>query len=184
MLKQTQEKTYYIGVAAELVDCHPQTLRLDEKLGLMRPSRTGANVRLYSEADVERARQIKRLTGELGVNLAGVEIILHLLERVERLQHQVELLRGALEQFDQGLLPDVAEAMLGVDKVVARVEIPIVLDHRDVPACLPEDAQRVLLPERRPGGLLEYLHPDLADVLAHPLVEDGAQEIAPGHRGN
>lgn len=105
MRRHVEEKVYHIGRAAQLVDCHPQTLRLYEKLGLMRPLRTGANVRLYSEADVERARQIKRLTGELGVNLAGVEIILHLLERVERLQHQVELMREALEQGPRALGP-------------------------------------------------------------------------------
>ena len=69
---------YMICVAAELVGMHPQTLRIYEQKGLVRPKRTAGNTRLYSDADVERLRLIQRLTTELGLNLAGVEQVLHL----------------------------------------------------------------------------------------------------------
>jgi MerR family transcriptional regulator/heat shock protein HspR len=67
---------YMISVAAELVGMHPQTLRMYETKGLVRPKRTPGGTRLYSEADVERLRIIQRLTSELGLNLAGVELVL------------------------------------------------------------------------------------------------------------
>ena len=69
---------YMISVAAELVGMHPQTLRIYEQKGLVRPQRTAGNTRLYSEADLERLRLIQRLTTELGLNLAGVETVLDL----------------------------------------------------------------------------------------------------------
>src|SRR5262249_60149690 len=69
---------YMISVAAELAGMHPQTLRLYENKGLVRPKRTPGGTRLYSEADVERLRIIQRLTTELGLNLAGVELVLRL----------------------------------------------------------------------------------------------------------
>jgi MerR family transcriptional regulator/heat shock protein HspR len=75
-----REPVYVISIAARMVDMHPQTLRLYERLGLLKPARQGLN-RLYSEYDIERLRQIQRLTQDLGVNLAGVEVILKLLER-------------------------------------------------------------------------------------------------------
>ena len=69
---------YMISVAAELVGMHPQTLRIYEQKGLVHPKRTAGNTRLYSDADVERLRLIQRLTTEIGLNLAGVERVLHL----------------------------------------------------------------------------------------------------------
>jgi MerR family transcriptional regulator/heat shock protein HspR len=87
---------YMISVAAELVGMHPQTLRIYENKGLVRPKRTRGNTRLYSETDLERLRLIQRLTTELGLNLAGVEVVLRLEdelrkahERIERLQRQL-----------------------------------------------------------------------------------------------
>lgn len=85
------EPVYMIGVAARLCDLHPQTLRMYERMGLVRPARIGAKNRLYSDSDIERLRQIQRLTHELGVNLAGVEVILDLLEKMQRMQEQMEL---------------------------------------------------------------------------------------------
>lgn len=84
------EPVYMIGVAAKLCDVHPQTLRLYERIGLIRPKRVSSKNRLYSQADIERLQQIQRLTQELGVNLAGVEIILDLLERMQRLHEEME----------------------------------------------------------------------------------------------
>src|SRR3982751_561976 len=87
---------YMISIAAELVGMHPQTLRIYENKGLVRPKRTRGNTRLYSEADLERLRLIQRLTTELGLNLAGVEVVLRLEDelrkahaRIERLQRQL-----------------------------------------------------------------------------------------------
>ena len=77
---------YMISIAAELVGMHPQTLRVYETKGLVRPRRTPGNTRLYSEADLERLRLIQRLTGELGLNLAGVETVLRLADELGRLR--------------------------------------------------------------------------------------------------
>jgi MerR family transcriptional regulator/heat shock protein HspR len=76
-------------VAAKLVAMHPQTLRLYERLGLVRPARTENNMRLYSDADIERLRQIQRLTS-IGLNLAGVEMVLNLLERMDTMRRHLE----------------------------------------------------------------------------------------------
>ena len=93
---------YMISIAAELVGMHPQTLRMYEQKGLVRPQRTAGNTRLYSEDDLERLRLIQRLTTELGLNLAGVEAVLGLEEQLQRMQSQVERLeremRDAIEQ--------------------------------------------------------------------------------------
>jgi MerR family transcriptional regulator/heat shock protein HspR len=83
---------YMISVAAELVGMHPQTLRMYEQKGLVRPQRTAGNTRLYSEADLERLRLIQRLTGELGLNLAGVEAVLDLEEQLQRMQARMQRL--------------------------------------------------------------------------------------------
>jgi MerR family transcriptional regulator, heat shock protein HspR len=93
---------YMISVAAELVGMHPQTLRMYEQKGLVQPQRTAGNTRLYSEADLERLRLIQRLTGELGLNLAGVEAVLGLEEQLRRMQARMERLEremhDAIEQ--------------------------------------------------------------------------------------
>ena len=81
---------YMISVAAELVGMHPQTLRIYEQKGLVRPKRTAGNTRLYSDSDVERLRLINRLTTELGLNLAGVERVLHLEDELQRMHRRLE----------------------------------------------------------------------------------------------
>jgi len=81
---------YMISVAAELVGMHPQTLRIYESKGLIRPKRTAGNTRLYSEADLERLRLIQQLTNELGLNLAGVEQVLELQDQVERRRRRLD----------------------------------------------------------------------------------------------
>ncbi len=91
-MRQTREDEplYMISVAARLCDLHPQTLRMYERLGLVRPARIGAKNRMYSENDLERLRQIQRLTQDMGVNLAGVEVILGLLEKMQRMQEDMD----------------------------------------------------------------------------------------------
>jgi MerR family transcriptional regulator/heat shock protein HspR len=87
---------YMISVAAEIVGMHPQTLRIYEQKGLVRPKRTPGNTRLYSERDLERLQLIQRLTTELGLNLAGVEAVLRLRDEVERLQSRIARLEREL----------------------------------------------------------------------------------------
>jgi MerR family transcriptional regulator, heat shock protein HspR len=89
---------YMISVAAELVGMHPQTLRMYEQKGLVRPQRTAGNTRLYSEADLERLRLIQRLTSELGLNLAGVEAVLGLEEQLNRMQARMERLEREVRE--------------------------------------------------------------------------------------
>ncbi len=81
---------YFISIVAEMVETHPQTLRMYERMGLVSPNRTRNNVRLYSESDVEQVRRIQHLTQELGVNLAGVEVIFDLLREMQRLREEME----------------------------------------------------------------------------------------------
>ena len=92
----SDEPVYVMSVAARMVGVHPQTLRLYERVGLVKPSRANNcdhGNRLYSQADIERLRQIQRFTQEMGVNLAGVEVILDLLERMDALRREAELQR-------------------------------------------------------------------------------------------
>jgi MerR family transcriptional regulator/heat shock protein HspR len=88
---------YVISVAAELVDMHPQTLRLYERKGLIEPSRSSGQTRLYSQRDIDHLREIRRLTQELGVNLAGVEEIIRLRRELDALQRQMETRIGSLQ---------------------------------------------------------------------------------------
>jgi MerR family transcriptional regulator/heat shock protein HspR len=89
---------YMISVAADLVGMHPQTLRIYEQKGLVRPRRTPGNTRLYSERDLHRLRLIQHLTTELGLNLAGVEAVLALQDEVERLHGRIERLERQLRE--------------------------------------------------------------------------------------
>lgn len=89
-IQQRDEPVYMISVAARLCHMHPQTLRLYERLGLVQPQRRNGRNRLYSDDDIERLRQIQRLTQDMGVNLAGVEVILGLLERLREAQEEAE----------------------------------------------------------------------------------------------
>jgi MerR family transcriptional regulator/heat shock protein HspR len=104
---------YMISVAADLVGMHPQTLRIYESKGLIRPKRTAGNTRLYSEADLERLRVIQRLTNELGLNLAGVEHVmrlqdelLHMRARLDRMERQMrEAINDVHRQYRRDLVP-------------------------------------------------------------------------------
>lgn len=88
---------YVISVAAQMVELHPQTLRYYERIGLVVPARSPGNMRLYSQNDIERLQRICRLTGDLGVNLAGVEVILRLTETIEQLQAEMEEMQASFE---------------------------------------------------------------------------------------
>ena len=83
-------KLYMISVVSEMLGIHPQTLRLYEREGFIKPKRSGGNTRLYSEEDVEKLEMVLRLTRELGVNLAGVDVILSMRGKMEQMQRDME----------------------------------------------------------------------------------------------
>jgi MerR family transcriptional regulator/heat shock protein HspR len=91
------EPCYVISVAARMVELHPQTLRYYERVGLIEPQRSGGNRRLYSPRDIEHLRSIIRLVDELGVNLAGVEVVLHMRQKMEEMQAEMDRTRAEFE---------------------------------------------------------------------------------------
>ena len=95
MAPRYSEPLFVISVAARLVEMHPQTLRKYEREGLIAPSRTSGNLRLYSDHDIERLRQVKYLVEERGLNLAGVQLALELTQRLRYLQDRLETQSGA-----------------------------------------------------------------------------------------
>jgi MerR family transcriptional regulator/heat shock protein HspR len=97
-MTEHERPRYMISIAAELVGMHPQTLRVYEQKGLVRPRRTAGNTRLYSEVDLERLRLIQRLTTELGLNLAGVELVLRMEDELKRARLQIERLERHLRE--------------------------------------------------------------------------------------
>ena len=105
---------YMISVAADLVGMHPQTLRIYEAKGLVRPQRTAGNTRLYSEADLERLKLIQRLTTELGLNLAGVEHVL-------RLEDELRKMRARMDRLER----EMREAVDRVHRAYRRDLVPI-----------------------------------------------------------
>jgi MerR family transcriptional regulator/heat shock protein HspR len=98
-----------IGIASELIGVHPQTLRMYEQKGLLRPRKSIKNTRLYSQEDVELGRHIQRLTQEMGMNLAGVRTVLDLEGRVARLSAENRLLRDELRKREMQHGRDIAE---------------------------------------------------------------------------
>jgi MerR family transcriptional regulator, heat shock protein HspR len=97
-MTERERPRYMISVAAEIVGMHPQTLRIYESKGLVRPKRTPGNTRLYSEADLERLRLIQRLTTELGLNLAGVETVIRLEDELAKVRARLERLERELRR--------------------------------------------------------------------------------------
>ena len=107
---ESEQKTralFMISVAAELAGMHPQTLRIYEQKGLIRPARTPKNTRLYSQEDVDRLRYIQQLTTELGMNLAGVERVIELEEQIESLHSRIAGLRTEMDRVTRQLHEEV-----------------------------------------------------------------------------
>ena len=92
---------YVISVAARMLSIQTHTLRYYEKIGIIEPSRSKGNIRLYSERDITQLRQVKTLMDDLGVNLAGIGVILHMAQRITELQNQMEGLEAELEGLMQ-----------------------------------------------------------------------------------
>ncbi|MEX2245633.1 MAG: MerR family transcriptional regulator [Dehalococcoidia bacterium] len=99
------EPCYVISIAARMVGMHAQTLRQYERVGLVEPKRSRGNIRLYSPADVARLRQVQRLINDLGVNLAGAEVILRMGERLQAMEEEMERLRRELQGQRDRRLP-------------------------------------------------------------------------------
>jgi MerR family transcriptional regulator, heat shock protein HspR len=115
---------YMISVAADLVGMHPQTLRIYESKGLIRPKRTAGNTRLYSEADIERLRLIQQLTNDLGLNLAGVEQVMQLQDEVERMRRTLNRMeremRDAISQVHRQYRRDLVPWKPPIDLIPTR----------------------------------------------------------------
>ena len=105
----SDEPCYVISVAARMVGLHAQSLRHYERVGLIRPSRSRGRVRLYSQSDVQRLRYIQRLIQDLGVNLAGAEVIMRLNERIRQMEEEQQRLRAELQSYRDRLLPAVKD---------------------------------------------------------------------------
>ena len=103
------EPCYVISVAAKLVNLHPQTLRYYDKIGLIQPDRTEGRIRLYSPRDIGKLRKIARLTEDLGVNLAGVEVILNMTNRIRELQRELDQVRRESQAEIRALRQVIAE---------------------------------------------------------------------------
>lgn len=122
-MRNENQPVYMIGVAAQLCGVHPQTLRQYERLGLVVPSRVGAKNRLYSELDIRRVRRIQRLTQQMGVNLAGVELILRLLEDMESMK----------ADFEQQMMDFHEEAQRRIQAMMSNSNVPIRRDESLLP---------------------------------------------------
>jgi MerR family transcriptional regulator/heat shock protein HspR len=101
MSLRDEEPRYVISVAAKIVGVQTHTLRYYEKIGIIEPSRSRGNIRLYSESDIIRLRRAKTLMDDLGINLAGVEVILRMAQRVTELQRRTEKLESELKRLRQ-----------------------------------------------------------------------------------
>src|SRR5881397_2126033 len=115
--KKKGKAAYMISAVAETYDIHPQTLRLYEREGLLKPSRSDGNTRLYTQEDLERLELILNLTRDLGVNLAGVEIILNMREKMNRMQRE-------FENFLQYIRENIAQELFSTDEQAKSALVP------------------------------------------------------------
>jgi MerR family transcriptional regulator, heat shock protein HspR len=135
---------YMISVAAELAGMHPQTLRIYETRGLITPKRSPKNTRLYSQEDVDRLRRIQELTGELGMNLAGVERVFELEEEIERMRRRMRNLERHAQRVQEELQKE-------LERVRRSFKFELVPYEQPSQALMPRDDERgVRIPIRRP----------------------------------
>lgn len=106
------EPVYLISVVATMLDIHPQTLRQYEREGLVTPSRTGGRMRLYSQRDIDRMKLILRLTRQMGVNLAGVDVALQLKEQIDQMQVEIDALREELSKVNRNGSVHISKALV------------------------------------------------------------------------
>ncbi len=143
MARKRGKAAYMISAVAEKYGLHPQTLRLYEREGLLKPSRSEGNTRLYTEEDLDRLEVILKLTREFGVNLAGVEIILNMREKMAAMQKQIEELVAALNE-------ELARRFPAAEAQEKHSLIPVV---RAAPVVAPRPARRrARVAESAPSG--------------------------------
>jgi len=106
------EPVYLISVVANMLDIHPQTLRQYEREGLVEPSRTQGRMRLYSQRDIDRMKLILRLTRQMGVNLAGVDIVLQLKAQIDEMQAEIDQLRDELSKVNRNGSVHISKALV------------------------------------------------------------------------
>jgi MerR family transcriptional regulator/heat shock protein HspR len=135
---------YMISVAAELAGMHPQTLRIYESRGLIQPKRSPKNTRLYSQEDVDRLRRIQELTGELGMNLAGVEKVFELEEELQRMRRRMRNLERHAQRAQQELERELDRVRRSFKRELVLYEPP----ERALAA--PADGVRVRISRSRP----------------------------------
>ena len=155
--RKRRKGTYMISAVAELYEIHPQTLRMYEREGLLQPSRSNGNTRLYDDNDLRRLEVILSLTRDLGVNLAGVEVILNMRANMERLQHEVADLDLIAEEVSGLVVPDALPGGLPVTlQVVVAVLVGFFLEqpairHAEPPLMVRDVGPERELPDRRGG---------------------------------
>jgi MerR family transcriptional regulator, heat shock protein HspR len=123
-LFEEKRGVFMISVAAELAGMHPQTLRMYETRGLIKPSRSPKKTRLYSQADVERLRRIQRLTSDLGLNLAGVEQVMELEASLEAMRAQLEAMRDQVAEMQRRMLEEVEAVHRSYKRELVRWQPP------------------------------------------------------------
>src|SRR5688572_22816564 len=137
---------FMISVAAELADMHPQTLRMYEARGLITPKRSPKNTRLYSQRDVERLQRIQQMTSEEGLNLAGVETVLEMEERVESMRAELEKMRRRTRELEQEMAEEVARVRQSLKAEIVPYGAYDVIETRS------GRKGRVRIPVERPNG--------------------------------
>ncbi len=142
----TDRGVFMISVAADLAEMHPQTLRMYEARGLITPKRSPKNTRLYSQRDVERLRRIQQMTSEEGLNLAGVETVLEMEERVESMRAELEKMRRRTRELEREMAEEVARVRRSLKTEIVPYGAYDVIDTRS------GREGRVRIPVERPGG--------------------------------
>jgi len=144
MAKRRENAVYVISVAAELAGVHPQTLRVYERKGLLRPQRTTGNTRRYSVEDIQRLRRIQDLTQGEGVNLAGAKLVLDLEEQLERMHRDLTRMASRMEQLEQNVARDMRRMAQEVSQIVPARE------HRSLGELWSEHRRNTQSADRRP----------------------------------
>ena len=114
MNSETSEPRYVISIAARIVGIETHTLRYYERVGLVQPYRSSGNIRYYSEADIERLRQIKALMSDLGINLAGVEVVIRMVEKMSEMQRRIQEMEFEMEQLRQAEIQEKGNSKEGI----------------------------------------------------------------------
>jgi MerR family transcriptional regulator/heat shock protein HspR len=112
MMDWESKPRYVISIAARIIGIEAHTLRYYERLGLVEPERSSGNIRLYSEEDIERLRYVKALMSDCGVNLAGVEVALRLMQRMKEMQQQLEEMERRISKVAEAEMEDVIEDII------------------------------------------------------------------------